>query len=222
LQFNIGFLLASESNMLTHLFRANVTRGAMVLACAMLACTAPSPTLAHELPSNRLTLVLRDSRHLSLTFYIDYLDTLHKTLAPERSADEFALFHAAMPTAEFQQAVTRAHAKLEEATRLTTAGGKALTPTQWRWPTASSAHALLQQRAMQSVANSHTNTAEMGKSTPHEHGNVSAVAAEVTSANDLSTVSVTLPEPMMPVLVVSYRPTQVWLKPRSGPQTIKF
>lgn len=208
--------------MLTPLFRSRLSCGALVLTCAMLAFAAPSPARAHELPSNRLTLVLRDSRHLSLTFYIDYLDTLHKTLAPERSADEFALLHAAMPAAEFQQTVTRAHAKLEDATRLTTAGGKVLKPTQWRWPTAQSTHTLIQQRAMQLVANSQTNSAETAKSTPHEHGSVSAVAAEVSASVDLSTVSVTLPEPMMPVLVVSYRPAQVWVKPRSGPQTIKF
>lgn len=50
-----------------------------------LACALTTAAAAHELPANRVTLVLRDDNHLSLTCFIDYTTALHRALVPQRA-----------------------------------------------------------------------------------------------------------------------------------------
>ena len=43
-------------------------------------CLLASSALAHELDSNRATLVLRDRQHLAITFFVDYASVMQQVL----------------------------------------------------------------------------------------------------------------------------------------------
>ena len=86
---------------------------------------------AHELLSNRATLVLRDDQHLSLAFFVDYTDVLHKVLAPQQSFEQFVLMYSAMKPQAFQAQLLNAQRKLQTSTAVLLQGGKAATLTQW-------------------------------------------------------------------------------------------
>ena len=184
--------------------------GAACLALAMLGANFGAQ--AHELQSTRATLVLRDSHQLSLTLYVNYVDTLYKTLAPGKPFEEFVMVHAAMPPAQFAQAAAKAHRQLESATQLSVPGSKPLTLTHWRWPVAAQAQSELQQRAMQLVAGP-------GK---HQHESISEIQAEALSVNEAVSATLKLPEVLQPALLVSYRASQVWMAAKSGAKTVKF
>lgn len=128
---------------------------------------------AHELESNRATLVLRDAQHVSLTFFVDYPAVLHQVLAPNRSAQD-----------------------------------------NWSWPMAAAVQSQLQQRAMQSVV----------AASEHSHVVPTEIRAEATSNHPADFTSVTLrpAAQFKQVLVVSYRPKQVWLKPHAVSPAISF
>jgi hypothetical protein len=172
-----------------------------------------SVSQAHELQTNRVMLVLRDSHHLSLTFFIDYVDAIYDTLAPELPFEKFVMVHSAMPPVAFKQALIRAHQKLEADTQLTGPGGKALALTNWRWPDAVKVQDALKQRAMRMV---------VGSKEPHIHEPAVEVQAEATASTTPTSVTLKLPEVLQPALLVSYRPAQVWIGAKSGAKTVRF
>ena len=183
---------------------------ARILA-AWLACGLTTAAAAHELPANRVSLVLRDENHLSLTCFIDYTAALHRALAPQRALQDFVLQYSAMKPAEFQKELLRAQQKFKAGTTLALPTGQALTLSHWRWPEPSRAQQLLQQRAMQSVVGA----GEHGHETPFE------IHAEVASARPIASVVIRLPDEFGKLLVVSYRPRQAWVAPHAS-ATISF
>ena len=193
-----------------------------VLCCAATLLLAKS-SWSHELPANRLTLVMRDATHVSLTFYIDYPSALHRALAPQQTLQQFELMASAMPPAEFQKALLKAQAKFSAGTQLTllrknkpaaqaTPLALTLALTHWQWPDAKSAQALLQQRAMHTLVGAGEHPMEV----PFE------IRAEAASKEAITSLEVRLPEEMGKVLVVSYRPQQVWFEPSRAGVLVKF
>ncbi len=177
-------------------------------------CLLASSALAHELDSNRATLVLRDRQHLAITFFVDYASVMQQVLAPQKPLQEFVLMLSAMQAQEFKAQLQVVHRKLQSTTTLTLHKGKAIQLNQWVWPEASTVQSQLQQRAMQALA------------APGEHAHVmrTEIRTEAKSGNtsDFSSVKLRLPTEFKDVLVVSYQPHQVWVKPQAPLPTISF
>ena len=170
--------------------------------------------VAHELASNRATLVLRDRQHLSLTFFVDYTSVLHQVLAPKTPVQEFVLMYSAMKPQEFQTQLLAAQSKLQSSTGLAFASGRVAALTRWAWPQAAAVQILLQQRAMQSVV----------APADHSHAVQTEIRTETRSANpeELASVTLQLPPEFQEVLIVSYQPKQVFVKPGMRSPAIRF
>lgn len=181
----------------------------------LLSCLSAAATWAHDLPANRVTLVLRDETHLSLTCFIDYAQALHRTLAPEQALQDFVLLYSAMKPADFRAAAAQAHAKWSLDTRLTLPTGQALAARNWQWPEPGRAQALLQARAMHLLTGGRSDQ-------DHGHETADEIRAEATSASKMETISVQLPTAFGKVLLVSYQPRQVWIDSRSAPMSVRF
>jgi hypothetical protein len=179
---------------------------------ALLLWMAASDAVTHELQANRLTLVLRDHNHLSLTFYIDYAGALHRALAPSRTVQEFVLTYSAMRPQDFQAEVLRVQTKFQSETQLTLPSGRMVSVTNWYWPDIGRVQAALQERAMRSIV----------APGDHTHDEPLEVRAEAIASEDLRTFTIRLPEEFQRVLVVSYRPSQVWADPALPPARITF
>jgi hypothetical protein len=167
---------------------------------------------AHELPSNRLSIVLRDNTHLTLTYFVDYTAALHQALEPKRTTAEFAMIYSAMPPADFQKALATAQSKFSSATKVILPSGQALEISNWRWPEAAKVQAQLQQRVMQSIV----------AANDHRHETALEIQAEAVAIRRINSLSVSLPDSFGTVMVVSYKPTQILVKPRTGLVPIKF
>lgn len=170
--------------------------------------------LAHELQASRATLVLRDSQHLALTFFIDYPAVLHLTLAPQMLFHEFALQHAAMPPQLFAAQLLPAQRKLQGNTRLASKNGKTLGLTSWAWPDATTTQKALQQRAIEAVVG----TGEHTHSAPMEI----RAEAQSNNAKDFALITLQLPPEFKQTLVVSYQPRQVWAEPGKASPGVRF
>jgi hypothetical protein len=171
-----------------------------------------SSAAAHELQDNRATLVLRDRTHLSVTVYISYSEVLHKALAPQRPFQEFLLTYSAMDVELLEKELRRAQARFQIATRLRLFPDGETELTNWIWPDVEQVQSLLQQRVMQAVvdANGHFHEAPM------------EVHADANAGADISGVQVQFPEEFGRVLVVAYRPNQVWVERKSLSPVIRF
>lgn len=167
---------------------------------------------AHELQDNRATLVLRDGTHLSVTLYIGYADALHLALAPQRSVEEFLIAYSGMNPEQLQRELGRVQARFQAATRLYLVNGKEVALTNWVWPDARQVQALLQQRIMRAVVDP----------TSHAHEEPLEIHAEARAPEEIHSVRVQFPDEFQKVLVVSYRPNQVWVERKSLSGPIKF
>lgn len=191
-----------------------IAKRLMALALSLLGLLPAA--MAHELPDNRATLVLRDRTHLSVTLYIDYVEVLHRALAPQQKFQEFLLQRAAMSPQAFQREVDQVQTKFQNTTRLLLpTGGQALL-TRWNWPGASGVQYALRQRAMQTMVAGH------GHDHDHGHEGVVEVRAEAHLQHETDSLRVQFPEAFEKVMVVSYRPNQVWVDAKAASAVVRF
>lgn len=185
---------------------------ARALLLAALAAAPKSPSRRHEFPDNRATLVLRDGTHLSITLYLNYVDVLHRTLAPKQSLGEFLVMFSALKPAALRQQMEKAEAALSAATHVTLEGGRELPIAEWKWPPPFEVQSLIQQAAMRAVV------------APNDHVNEpqAEIKAEAVSARPIGGLTVRFHPALLRVLVVSYKPNQVWVEPSAPPPRIIF
>jgi hypothetical protein len=186
------------------------TLRAATLAALILAAGAG----AHELQENRATLVLRDKTHIGVTLYIAYSDALHQVLMPQRPFASFLLIYSAMKPEELQKELLRAQSKFQSETRiyLSPGPGREIPLTNWVWPDVKQVQTMLQQRIM----------AAMVDPNRHAHDTPIEIRADANSPHEITAVTVRFPEEFQTVLVVSYRPNQVWTDGKALSPEIKF
>lgn len=164
-----------------------------------------TPASAHEISDNRATLVLRDHNHVSLTLYVDLINVLHQILSPTASLAEFVLIHAAMAPDEFNAALVKAEAHMEAQLTLVDDANGRLSLDAWQWPTAAAVHSSLRELSMQTIV----------APTDHTHLAPSEIHADFRAIGAVTTLRARFPEELGRVLVVSYRPNQIWAMPQS-------
>jgi hypothetical protein len=182
------------------------------LSGAIIVWCCAGHALAHELPENRLTLVMRESNHVSMTFYIDYIAALHAALSPKTTEQEFVLVYASMTPQAFRKELQRAQATLQAHTKVTLSADKVATISNWAWPDATAVQSQLQEIVMQTLV----------APKDHSHTPTFEVRADVKANQALDAIKLQLPEELQAVTVVSYRPSQVVIKPTAKAPWIKF
>jgi hypothetical protein len=163
------------------------------------------PALGHELAEDRLTIVQRDARHLSLQLLVDMPALLHRVNAPKQPGGQFILTLSTQPASQLEAAMRKVQQRVQTELQLRQAG-RVLKPSNWRWPDTAKVQEALRQRAMQMVV------------APHEHGHESTlkIEADVLAPQDIAGLSLALPAELKPLMVVSYRPQQRWVAPGDG------
>ena len=78
------------------------------LAGLMLLVTLQGAACAHDLVSNRLSLVQREANHVSLTLVIDYVQAMQAVAAPKASLKEFVIACAGMADGPLQRTLGQA------------------------------------------------------------------------------------------------------------------
>lgn len=171
-----------------------------------------SNVAAHDLQDNRATLVLRDNTHLALTLYIAYADALHAALAPQSPVAEFLLVYSAMKPESLAKELLRAQARFEAGTHLYVSGTRELTLTNWIWPDVAHVQSMMQQRIMQATVDP----------AGHAHDEPMEIHADANAREPIATLRIQFPPAFQKVLVVSYRPNQLWVEPNAWSPAIRF
>ena len=191
----------------------------------LLAIAACGSAGAHELQENRATLVQREANFVAMTLYIDLPAVLHHALAPQRSFAEFAVAHANMPPDAFKAVLTRVATRMQSETQATTTKGRTLAfahlarPSartlafaHWAWPDAPRVQEALRDRLMETVVapTDPTHTAPLD------------VHAELHSDLPITALRVQFAPVLGRMMVVSYRPKQVWADSHRPSPAITF
>ncbi len=183
-----------------------------VVGVAMALLWAMPNADAHELQANRATLVLRDDTHISVTMYIAYADALHLALAPQRDMAEFLVAYSAMNPEALQKELWRAQAKFKAEMKFYLATGTEVPLTNWAFPDAKQVQAMMQQRIMQAMVDP----------AGHAHDEPLEIRADANGAEKMGAVRVQFPEEFQRVLVVSYKPSQVWVEEKAWSPVVRF
>jgi len=170
------------------------------------------PAEAHEVTTNRATLVLREANHLSLTLRINLANLMRDVLVPKKAPNEFLEQFAAMPSGEFEAQYLRVQTHVQTQTRLVLSSGKSVSLGQWRWPDTKRLQAEIRDNAMQMAVSPHDHLPELDNE----------VYVEGTSKEELSEVTLQLARQLRPILVVNYRPHQVWMAPQTSEIRLRF
>ena len=170
------------------------------------------PIGAHEVSTNRATLVLREANHISLTLRINLVDLLRNVLEPKMTSMEFQAQFAAMPLPEFAAKYLRVQSLVQSETRMVLPSGRSVAIGQWRWPDTARLQAQIRDNAMQMVVAPHDHIPEFEDE----------VYAEATAKEDLSEVSLNLALQLRPTLIVNYRPRQIRMERQTGEVRLRF
>lgn len=189
---------------------------ARILLLGLVAFFSITSAHCHELTENRATMVLRDDTHVSLTFYVDYPDVLNAVLAPKKSHREFLLAYSAMKPEDFQKQMLLAQATLQAETRATLNGGKEAMITGWAWPDPARIQALIQHEVMESMVGGVANAPA------HAHAAPTEIRANITHDAPIKIANIQFAEAFGKMLLVSYRPKQIWVAPKKASAVIKF
>lgn len=167
---------------------------------------------AHDLEDNRATLVLRDRTHLSVTLYLNYSEALHKALLPNREYGAFLFIYSAMKPEELQKELQRAQSKFEADIEIfpQSPAGSKLKLSGWTWPDAKQVQSMLQHQVMQAMVDGHV------------HEPPTEILADAVAPYAIGSVTVRFPDEFQKVLVVSYRPNQVWVEGKRSSPSITF
>ncbi|MBC3883224.1 hypothetical protein H8K35_17640 [Undibacterium sp. LX40W] len=163
-------------------------------------CLPNANANAHELESNRVTIVLRDDIHLNLIFRLNYLEFLHQLYAKELSQKDFILRFAALSDSDFDSLSTKANAHLLTETKLIKSNGANLNIQHWKWPSTSSLHQTLREHAMQLIVDPSADI----------HMVFFEIQADAISEEHISNCTISLPQALTTMLIVNYKANQQW------------
>ncbi len=191
---------------------------ARILVLGLVVFFSITSARGHELTENRATMVLRDDTHVSLTFYIDYPDVLNAVLAPKKSHREFLLTYSAMKPEDFQKQMLLAQSKLQAETRATLNGGKEAIITGWVWPDSARIQTMIQQEVMESMVGGVANAPAHAPA----HAAPTEIRANISHDAPIKIANIQFAEAFGKMLLVSYRPKQIWVAPKKASAVIKF
>lgn len=172
----------------------------------------PVGASAHEMPENRLTVVLRDQRHLALVLRIDAIETLRRRHAPQSEATPFLLSLAAMPDADLEPMWRQLRSEIESGLSLRSLAGESLRLSNWQWPALTVLRAMLQEQAMAAVVAPQA----------HQHAPALEVRVDALASRMVEGLRIELSPLLKPMLVVWYRPGQVWVEPGAPVPLLRF
>ena len=157
-------------------------------------------------------LVQRDNTLVAMTLYLDLPGVLHRSLAPKGAFIEFATAHVNLPPDVFKTVWLRVQSRLQSEIRAARPSGQALTFQRWTWPEPAQVQSALRERLMEAMV------------APGEHPHTAPleVRAELVAAQPVTALHIEFPPVFQPVLVMSYRPKQVWTEPKKVSAEITF
>jgi len=189
-----------------------VSRGLRLLA-ALLMGMLPIVGGGHEIETNRLTLVQREPNHITLTFVVDYVDLLNRTLAPGAARTEFAIICSTMNNEQLRLKLVQAQESFERALMMKGSHGEPVQIKILRWPDFPTSQRLLRDAAMGSVV----------ATDEHAHQDPVEILGDVVASSPIEELEVRLPPELRDVIVVSYRPTQMRIKAAAREKaTVRF
>ena len=159
---------------------------------------ASMPSWAHDAS---LTLVHLEPTRLELTFSLDKLSILQRSMAPQLDPVRFIIDYAEMSPASFEAELFKAEARLEKEIRIEGPGGEAFALGQWQWPPSAELQEQIRQLANMVLTGPTTS--------PLPRPLIVTVSAR--SKGPMTRVHLLVPDRLRPILLVRPEIEQFWI-----------
>ena len=169
-------------------------------------------SLSHELQENRASLVLRNERQISITFYLNLSELMHKTIAPKQNRFELVAKLAATSDDDFLKNYDFTKKNTEGSVFFKHTSGKKIAVREWQWPDPKTAQKSMRELTMQTVVGSSS----------HVHENPIEVKLQIQSDMSIDSLMLELPSSMRPMTLVASRPKQTRFDLSAKDITIHF
>jgi hypothetical protein len=166
---------------------------------------------AHEINSNKLTLIMREKNHISLVFQINLIKAMNQVIAPQTGNGDFVLGLSGADPKIFQKAYDKTKTKIFNGIQITTKDQSKLVVKDWKWPDAKTIQNQFQSQIMEIMTGTHDHTKEP----------LVEINAELVSKLDLSEIKIQVLPEIQPILFISYKPSLLWSN-LSKPSEIQF
>lgn len=155
---------------------------------------------AHDINSNKITLIMREKSHVSLIMSVNILKAMNQFLAPHTKYSDFVLAYSNMDTRQFQKEYEKTKDKITFGILVSSSEQSKLTIRDWRWPQSSAVQKQFQDYVMELMTGNHDHTKEP----------LLEVFAEIIDKVDKTKIQVQVPKEIQPILFISYKPTTIW------------
>lgn len=179
--------------------------------CLIWLCTITMAN-AHEVASTRLSLVQRESSHVSATFYVSPQDFFKPVLDGQITAQTVYVHLASLDDAAFEDLYTKAQTFYQQKISFKLNKDKQAQLSYWQFATWQSVKRQIQLDLAQQLVN------------PNMHAHIEPVqfSVQLTGNSELSVVQPKLPSHWGKVLVIASKPQQRWFDSTESSQWIKF
>lgn len=189
------------------------TRASPFLVWVMaMCCVSAVAGRAHELETDRLTVIQREPNHLALTLRIDEIALMQRLLAPGSTRNEFLLACVALPPEALENKLSRARTLFAAQFSVRDDRGRIVPLQGWQWPKLQVSRQRLSEAALALIA-----TGEA-----HVHAAPAELIADAVATRPLERASIVQPESLPDLTVVSYRPTQRRATTPGKPLPLRF
>jgi len=182
-----------------------------VACCLTVLCTM-SLANAHEVASNRLSLVQRESSHISATFYVSPQDFFKPVLGVQITAPTIYIHLASLGDDAFLDLFTKAQNFYQQNINFKLNKDKMAQRGDWQFASWQSVRQQIQLDLAQQLVNPNA----------HAHTEPVQFSVQLTGNSELSVVQPKLPPHWGKVLVIASKPRQRWIDSTESSQWIKF
>ena len=168
-------------------------------------------TSAHDINSNKITLIMREKSHVSLIMNINLLKAMNLILAPQTKYADFILTFSNMDPKLFQKEYEKTKIKISSGIILLSKDQSKLPTREWKWPLASVLQSQCQVFVMELMTGNHDHSKEP----------ILEVSTEIIDKTDKSSIQIQVLKEIQPILLISYKPVTNWGS-ETRPVTIEF
>ena len=166
---------------------------------------------AHDINSNKITLIMREKTHVSLIMSINLLKAMNLILAPQIKYADFILTFSNMDPKLFQKEYEKTKIKISSGIILLSKDQNKLPTREWKWPLASVLQSQCQVFVMELMTGNHDHSKEP----------ILEVSTEIIDKTDKSSIQIQVLKEIQPVLLISYKPVTNWGS-ETRPTSIEF
>lgn len=157
-------------------------------------------TSAHDINSNKITLIMREKTHISVVMSINLLKAMNQAIAPETKYADFVLSLSNMDPKTFQKEYERTKAKIASGLYITSKDQNRSFIRDWKWPSPIVLQNQFQVYVMELVTGTHD----------HNKEPIVEITGEFIDKTDKSKFLIQVSKEIQPALLISYRPLTNW------------